>query len=134
MPDTLTTFDAISTQASTIDPAEAFWRSIVTAHSAFDTQAQATEDTDPHWKSPIFESLSAATNAAEAALMDIATTTPLGILRKLELLASDERLHLRDRDDAFTRIVGSLIRDLRRSLGMPDLSEDDPLGILGKWN
>jgi hypothetical protein len=114
MPDTITpTHDAGTGMASTIDPAERLWRSVQSAHAAFNGEAERTEKADPLWEGPQFAVLSKAVQDAESALIDLRTTSRLGILRKLELLLN--RGH--DGDDE--RIVGALIRDLSADLRMP---------------
>src|ERR1044071_7985959 len=132
MPDTFTPIAAGFVQSSTIDPADALWRSVVTAHDAFNAQARATVDTDPGWESPIFQSLSEATRAAEASLMDLPTATPLGILRKLELLFERMNWKRMDVDEDERRIVGGIITDLRRHLGHPVDGTDD-INVTRKW-
>jgi hypothetical protein len=124
MPDTIINSDASILPASTFDLAEQLWQLSRAAHAEFNATAAATEITDPMWEGPVFGSLGEAVRASELALIEHETTTLLGLLRKLELLADLEGHENCDPEDASSersvKLVAGVIRDLRLTLGMPE--------------
>lgn len=133
MPDTLTPIDAATSAASApTDLAEALWQISRTAHAAFSARADETEQTDPRWEGPEFAALSATITQAENALIDLRTTSPLAILRKLELMFEFHNWKLRDLDDFERRVVGGIITDLRQQLGHPAHGTDN-ITVTHQW-
>lgn len=101
------------------DPVEGIWRAALETEAAYEAAANVDDNIDLKGQSPQSEQAVAAMEVAAESLVQHRTTTPLGILRKLQFIAEVECLEKPERAATYeARVIIGLIRDLKLKLGV----------------